>query len=72
MKTLCPVSMLLNTLSLLIAASTSSASDVDGGNSKVMNRIIEIQKLNAEEQKTVFTFLDAFLRDTKTRKAYAA
>lgn len=40
--------------------------------SKVMNRIIEIQKLNAEEQKTVFTFLDAFLRDTKTRKAYAA
>jgi len=38
---------------------------------KIMNRIIEIQKLNIDEQKTVFTFLDAFLRDTKTRKAYA-
>jgi transcriptional regulator with XRE-family HTH domain len=40
--------------------------------SKMMTRIMEIQKLNSEEQKTVFTFLDAFLRDTKTRKAYAA
>jgi len=39
---------------------------------KVMNRIIEIQKLNADEQKTVFSLLDAFLRDTKTRKAYAS
>jgi transcriptional regulator with XRE-family HTH domain len=42
---------------------------IDG---KVMNRIIEIQKLSADEQKTVFSLLDAFLRDTKTRKAYAA
>jgi transcriptional regulator with XRE-family HTH domain len=40
--------------------------------SKVLNRIIEIQKLNADEQKTVFSLLDAYLRDTKTRKAYAA
>lgn len=39
---------------------------------KVLNRIIEIQKLNTEEQKTVFSLLDAYLRDTKTRKAYAA
>ena len=42
---------------------------IDG---KVMNRIIEIQKLSADEQKTVFSLLDAFLRDTKTRKAYTA
>jgi transcriptional regulator with XRE-family HTH domain len=40
--------------------------------SKITNRITEIQKLSTEEQKTVFSFLDAFLRDTKTRKAYAA
>ncbi|MFM7854924.1 MAG: helix-turn-helix domain-containing protein [Flammeovirgaceae bacterium] len=40
--------------------------------SKILNRITEIQKLNPDEQKTVFSFLDAFLRDTKTRKAYAA
>jgi transcriptional regulator with XRE-family HTH domain len=39
---------------------------------KISNRIIEIQKLSADEQKTVFSFLDAFLRDTKTRKAYAS
>lgn len=39
---------------------------------KILNRIIEIQKLSADEQKTVFSFLDAFLRDTKTRKAYAS
>ena len=40
--------------------------------SKILNRITEIQKLSVEEQKTVFSFLDAFLRDTKTRKAYSA
>ena len=40
--------------------------------SKILNRITEIQKLNADEQKTVFSLLDAYLRDTKTRKAYAA
>lgn len=40
--------------------------------SKVMNRITEIQKLSPDEQKTVFSLLDAFLRDTKTRKAYAS
>ena len=42
---------------------------IDG---KILNRIVEIQKLNADEQKTVFSLLDAYLRDTKTRKAYAA
>lgn len=40
--------------------------------SKILNRISEIQKLSPDEQKTVFSLLDAFLRDTKTRKAYAA
>lgn len=39
--------------------------------SKITKRILEIQKLSPDEQKTVFSFLDAFLRDTKTRKAYA-
>jgi transcriptional regulator with XRE-family HTH domain len=42
---------------------------IDG---KILNRISEIQKLSADEQKTVFSLLDAFLRDTKTRKAYAS
>jgi transcriptional regulator with XRE-family HTH domain len=39
---------------------------------KIMNRITEIQRLSPDEQKTVFSLLDAFLRDTKTRKAYAS
>jgi transcriptional regulator with XRE-family HTH domain len=39
---------------------------------KILNRITEIQKPSADEQKTVFSLLDAFLRDTKTRKAYAS
>ncbi|HTF18697.1 MAG TPA: helix-turn-helix transcriptional regulator [Chryseolinea sp.] len=42
---------------------------IDG---KILTRITEIQKLSADEQKTVFSLLDAFLRDTKTRKAYAS
>ena len=37
-----------------------------------INRIIEIQKLTADEQKTVFPLLYAFLRDTKTHNAYAS
>lgn len=40
--------------------------------SKIMKRITEIQKLSDEEQKTVFSLMDAFLRDNKTRKAYAS
>ena len=40
--------------------------------SKILNRIIEIQKLSPDEQKIVFSLLDAFLGDTKTRKAYAS
>lgn len=39
---------------------------------KILGRITEIQKLSPDEQKTVFSLLDAFLRDTKTRKAYAS
>jgi transcriptional regulator with XRE-family HTH domain len=40
--------------------------------SKITKRIMDIQKLSPEEQKTLFSFLDAFLRDTETRKAYAS
>jgi len=32
--------------------------------SKILNRIIEIQRLSPEEQKTVFSLMDAYLRDT--------
>jgi hypothetical protein len=38
---------------------------------KTVNRIQELQSLPAEEQNHVFAILDAFLRDAKTRSAYA-
>ncbi|MGN7784740.1 hypothetical protein ACTJIJ_09445 [Niabella sp. 22666] len=37
----------------------------------VVNKIIDIQKLDAEDKAHVFAMLDAFLRDHKTKKAYA-
>lgn len=37
----------------------------------VVNKIIDIQKLDAENKAHVFAMLDAFLRDHKTKKAYA-
>ena len=38
---------------------------------KTVNRIQELQNLPVEEQSHVFAILDAFLRDAKTRSAYA-
>lgn len=37
----------------------------------VMDKIMEIQKLNEEDKKDAFRFLDVFLRDAKARRAYA-
>lgn len=36
-----------------------------------MKRLQEMQKLNADDKNHVFALLDAFLRDAKTKKAYA-
>jgi transcriptional regulator with XRE-family HTH domain len=38
---------------------------------KILNRIIEIQKLPEEEKKSILFNLDAVLRDAKTRQAYS-
>jgi transcriptional regulator with XRE-family HTH domain len=38
---------------------------------RTVSRIQELQSLPAEEQNHVFAILDAFLRDAKTRSAYA-
>lgn len=35
-------------------------------------RIVEIQQLNKDDQDHLFIMVDAFLRDAKTRKAYAS
>lgn len=39
---------------------------------KLVKRMEEIQKLSPEDQKTVFSLMDAFLRDAKAKKAYAS
>ena len=38
----------------------------------MINRIKEIQNLNSEDKNTIVTIIDAFIRDTKTKKAYAS
>ena len=37
----------------------------------MINRIKEIQNLNKDDKNTIVTIIDAFIRDTKTKKAYA-
>lgn len=39
---------------------------------KTVHRLREIHALSEEDQKHVFALLDAFLRDVKTRRAYAS
>ncbi len=37
----------------------------------MLNRMKEIQRLSEEDRTTVIKIIDAFVRDTKTKKAYA-
>lgn len=37
----------------------------------MLNRMKEIQRLSDEDKSTVIKIIDAFIRDTKTKKAYA-
>lgn len=39
---------------------------------KMLDRIQAIQKLGEQDQQYVFALLDAFLRDARTKKAYAS
>ena len=39
--------------------------------SVMLNKIIDIQKLNEDDRKSIMTTIDALLRDAKARKAYA-
>lgn len=38
----------------------------------ILNRIVEVQKLSEKDQEHLFVMMDAYLRDAKTRKAYAS
>jgi hypothetical protein len=35
------------------------------------NRMKEVQRLNNEDKCTIVKIIDAFIRDTKTKKAYS-
>ena len=37
----------------------------------MLNRMKEIQRLSVDDKSTVTKIIDAFIRDTKTKKAYA-
>ncbi|WP_323028529.1 hypothetical protein [Gelidibacter japonicus] len=37
----------------------------------MLNRMKEIQRLSEDDKTTVVKIIDAFIRDTKTKKAYA-
>lgn len=39
---------------------------------ETINRIVGLQSLDADEKNTIFRIVDAFIRDTKTQKAYAS
>ena len=37
----------------------------------MLNRMKEVQRLNSEDKSTIIRIVDAFIRDTKTKKAYS-
>lgn len=37
----------------------------------MLNRMKEVQRLNNDDKNTIVKIIDAFIRDTKTKKAYA-
>ena len=37
----------------------------------ILNRMLEAQRLLEDDKTTVIKIIDAFIRDTKTKKAYA-
>jgi len=55
------------TLDFLIDESASASFD-----KQTVKRLKDIEHLSEEDRKTLFSMMDAFLRDAKTRKAYAA
>ena len=38
----------------------------------VLDRVLDIQKLSDKDQEHLFAMMDAFLRDAKTKQAYAS
>ena len=41
-------------------------------NTNMLNRVLQLQTLNEEDKNTALKLLDAFLRDSKTKQAYAS
>ena len=49
----------------------SKDDNLEAVDTDMLNRMKEIQRLNTEDKNTIVTIIDAFIRDTKTKKAYA-
>ena len=41
-------------------------------NTNMLNRVLQLQTLNEDDKNTALKLLDAFLRDSKTKQAYAS
>ena len=41
-------------------------------NTNMLNRVLQLQSLNEDDKRTALKLLDAFLRDSKTKQAYAS
>jgi len=54
------------TLDFLVDETASASYDKE-----TVKRINGIQELNEEDKKTIFSVIDAFIRDTKTKQAYS-
>ena len=60
------------TLGVSLDYLVSQDDNVEVVDTDMLNRMKEIQRLGNEDKNTVTKIIDAFIRDTKTKKAYAS
>lgn len=60
------------TLGVSLDYLVSEDNNVEVVDTEMLNRMREIQRLANDDKKTVTKIIDAFIRDTKTKKAYAS
>jgi transcriptional regulator with XRE-family HTH domain len=60
------------TLGVSLDYLVSQEDNVEVVDTDMLNRMKEIQRLGNDDKNTVTKIIDAFIRDTKTKKAYAS
>ena len=60
------------TLGVSLDYLVSEQDDLEVVDVDMLNRMKEIQRLNKDDKSTINKIIDAFIRDTKTKKAYAS